>query len=81
MTTIVKPNEPFPAADLAVARLVAASTDGVVDVHPLARELSRAFPRHSASELSAAVITAIALRGATMRWHAAAGTAAAARGR
>lgn len=75
MTTIVKPNEPFPAAALAVARLVSVSTNGVVDVHPLVRELSPAFPRHSANELSAAVITAIALCGATMRWHAAADAA------
>lgn len=70
MTTILKPSDPFPAAARAVERVMSAGADRIVDVHPLADELAAAFPRHSRTELCAAVITAVALRGAEMRWHA-----------
>ncbi len=71
MTTILKQHQPFPAATLAVDRAMALNGHSVVDVHPLVDELSRDFPRHQPQELSAAVITAIALRGGAMRWQAA----------
>ena len=70
MTTILKPSDPFPAAARAVARVMTGGTDRIVDVHPLADELAASFPRHSHTELCAAVVTAVALRGGAMRWHA-----------
>lgn len=70
MTTILKPSDPFPAAARAVERVMSAGADRIVDVHPLADELAASFPRHRHAELCAAVITAVALRGAEMRWHA-----------
>jgi hypothetical protein len=69
MTTILKPSDPYPAASLAVDRVLALGSQRVVDVHPLAEELAASFPRHGRSELCAAVITAIALRGAALRWR------------
>ena len=70
MTTILKPSDPFPAAARAVERVMLARADRIVDIHPLADELAGSFPRHSHTELCAAVVTAVALRGAAMRWHA-----------
>lgn len=60
----------FPAAKGAVIGAVTFTGDRVVDVHPLADLLARDFPRHSRAEICAAVVTAVALSGATVRWRA-----------
>lgn len=69
MNTNTRPIDPYPAAVLAVDHAVASGNQAAVEVHPIADRLARQFPRHSRAELCAAVITAIALRGAAMRWH------------
>ena len=69
MKTIQKPANVFVAAALAVGRQIALG-NSVVEVRPLVDELAMYFPRHQPQELSAAIITAIALRGAAMQWQA-----------
>ena len=69
MKTIQKPANLFVAAASAVDRRIALGKS-VVDVRPLVDELAMYFPRHQPQELSAAIITAIALRGAAMQWQA-----------
>lgn len=69
MMTRLKEANLYPAAATAVGRAIATSGK-TVDVHPVADGLARDFPRHSRSELTAAIITAIALHGAALRWHA-----------
>ena len=70
MTTILQRSDLFPAAASAVERQIALG-HAVVDVRPLVAEIARDFPRHQPQELSAAIITAIALRGAAMQWQTA----------
>ena len=69
MITTLKPAEPFTAAAATVERQIALGTREIA-VHPLVEELEADFPRHGPQELSAAVITAIAICGASMRWRA-----------
>ena len=69
MTTILKPAEPFTAAAATVERQIALGSREIA-VHPLVEELEADFPRHGPQELSAAIITAIAIGGASMRWCA-----------
>ena len=69
MKTIQKPANLFVAAASAVDRQITLDKS-VVDVRPLVDELAMLFRRHQPQELSAAVITAIALRGAAMQWQA-----------
>lgn len=68
-----KPDLFLPAA-LLVERQIALSGQLVVDVQPLAKRLGETFPRHEPQELSAAIITAIALRGGIVRWRPLAST-------
>lgn len=77
MVTIQKISDPFRAATIAVDRQIELN-GGDVAVHPLVAQMRKDFPRHGAQELSAAVITAIALRGAAMCWDVAAPRGAAA---
>lgn len=68
MATLLNSTHLFPAAARAVKCAIA--NQSVVDVHPVAEQLAKEFPRHSRSELCAAVITAIALSGGELRWQA-----------
>lgn len=69
MKTIQKPANLFLVAASAVDRRIPLG-NSVVEVRPLVDELAMYFPRHQPQELSAAIITAIALRGAAMQWQA-----------
>ena len=69
MKTIQKPANLFVAAASAVDQRIALG-NSVIEVRPLVDGLTKYFPRHQPQELSAAVITAIALRGAAMQWQA-----------
>jgi hypothetical protein len=41
-----------------------------VELRPILDDLATYFPRHQPQELSAAIITAIAMRGAGIQWQA-----------
>lgn len=69
MATLLKSSDPYPAAAAAVSRQIAL-TGRKVAIRPLVAQLSEVFPRHGSQELSAAVITAVALAGAEMSWNA-----------
>ena len=69
MPARLKKQDLFLPAALLVERQIALTGHLVVDVQPLAAKLALSFPRHERQELSAAIITAIALRGGIVRWR------------
>ena len=69
MKTIQQPTNLFVAATSSVDRHIALCNN-VVEVRPFVDELAMHFLRQQTQELSAAIITAIALRGAAMQWQA-----------